>query len=193
MSSAGQKGKIVVLTAPSGAGKTTIARALLREIPSLHFSVSATTRPPRPNEQDGVHYHFVSEAQFRSYIDDGALLEYEEVYPGRFYGTLRTEVDRATEDGHVLLDVDVKGALNVKRLYGDRALTVFVRPPSLDVLAERLQRRATETESTLAMRLETARHEIEYAGCFDAIVVNDDLDRAVADALAYVRTFLERN
>lgn len=183
-------GSIIVLTAPSGAGKTTIAQALLAEVPGLHFSVSATTRPPRAYEQDGVHYHFVSEARFRQLIGEDQLLEYEEVYPGRFYGTPRAEVEGATPDRPVLLDIDVQGALKVKQLFGDRVLTIFVRPPSLEVLAERLRSRGTETEESLRVRLERAAHEMTYADQFDVVVVNDDLKTAIAETLQQVRPFL---
>ncbi|QXD13793.1 guanylate kinase [Rhodocaloribacter litoris] len=184
--------KIVVLTAPSGSGKTTIARRVLDAFPGMHFSVSATTRPPRPGEVDGVHYHFVSEEEFRRLIDEGAFIEYEEVYPGRFYGTLVREVREAARTGPVLLDVEVKGAMNVKRLFGDDALVIFIRPPSLAVLAERLRRRGTETEASLRTRLERAAQELEYADRFDAVVVNDELDRATEETLRLVRSFLER-
>ena len=182
--------KIIVLTAPSGAGKTTIAHRLLEAVPAARFSVSATTRAPREDEQDGVDYFFLSDDAFRARIAEDAFLEYQEVYAGTFYGTLRAEIERVAEDGAALLDIDVKGALNVKRLYGDRCLTVFVQPPSLAVLAARLQRRESETETSLAARLERARMEIGYASEFDAVVVNDDLDEAVRETVALVRAFL---
>lgn len=182
--------KIVVLTAPSGAGKTTIARRLIEEVPEARFSVSATTRPPREGEADGIDYFFLTTDAFRSRIAEGAFLEYEEVYPGKLYGTLRAELEKTAETGIALLDIDVKGAINVKRLYGDRCLTLFIEPPSLAVLAERLQRRASENETSLVNRLERAKHEIEYAHEFDAVVVNDDLDTAVDETVAHVRTFL---
>ena len=182
--------RIVAFTAPSGSGKTTIARAVLAAIPDLRFSVSATTRAPREGERDGVHYHFVGEADFRKLIAEGRLVEYEEVYPGKLYGTLRSAVEDV--DHPVLLDVEVLGALNVKRLYGSDALVVFIRPPSLEVLAERLRRRATETEESFAVRIERAREEMQYADRFDAVVVNDDLDAAIAEALRLVQDFLAR-
>jgi guanylate kinase len=181
---------VIALTAPSGAGKTTIARRLLAERDDLRFSVSATTRPPRQGEVDGVHYHFVSPDRFRAMIAQGELLEYEEVYPGRFYGTLVSEVERAIETGSVLLDVDVRGALHVKQLFGERALTLFVAPPSLGELAARLSARGTETDETLAVRLTRAEEELTYAGRFDAIVINDDLETAVAETSGRVAAFL---
>jgi guanylate kinase len=184
--------RIIALTAPSGAGKTTIARRVLEAFPEMRFSVSATTRPPRSYERDGVHYHFLSPDAFRQLIDHGELLEYEEVYPGLFYGTLKREVAQATPTRPVLLDIDVKGALNVKEHFGDDALTLFISPPSLAVLAERLQRRATESEAMLRQRLDRARLEMSQAGRFDALVVNDSLEAAVAETLAHVRSFLGR-
>jgi guanylate kinase len=184
---------IIALTAPSGSGKTTIARRVLEAFPEMKFSVSATTRPRRPGEKDGVHYHFVSEAKFRQYIQHGELIEYEEVYPGRFYGTLRREVERVAHDFPVLLDIDVQGAQHVKNLYKNNVLTLFIRPPSLEVLAERLRSRGTETEKTLAERIEKAKHEITFADHFDAVVVNDDLENAVVETLVCIQAFLDRD
>ena len=186
--------KLLVLTAPSGAGKTTIARRLMAEVPGLRFSVSATTRPPRDGEVEGVHYHFLTPGEFSERLDAGDFLEHEEVYPGRFYGTLRPELEKlATEAGvrAVVLDIDVKGALNVKRLYGDAARTLFVAPPSLAALAARLDARGTEDATQRAVRLERAKLEMAYAPEFDAVVVNDDLDTAVAEAVGLVRAFLD--
>ncbi len=186
---------LIVLTAPSGAGKTTIARRVMAAVPGLVFSVSATTRPPRDGEQDDVDYHFLTPEAFRARIDGGDFLEHEEVYPGRLYGTLRPELEalaaRATTRA-VVLDVDVIGASNVKRLYGDDALTLFVQPPSLDALAGRLRARGSETADRIALRLERAAMEMAAAPQFDAVVVNDDLDTAVAETTAHVETFLSR-
>ena len=190
MSSKLARMKIVVLTAPSAAGKTTIARRLMEIVPGLRFSVSATTRAPRESEEHGIDYFFLSDDDFRARIDGEAFVEFEEVYSGTFYGTLRDELERVATAGAALLDIDVKGALNVKRLYGDRALTIFIQPPSLAVLAARLQNRGTEDDTSLAARLERARLEIDYATEFDEVVVNDDLDTAVAETVALVRAFL---
>ena len=186
----GTRKRIVVLTAPSGSGKTTIAARVMEAVPELQFSVSATTRPRRPHERDGVDYHFVDQETFNSYITLGELLEYEEVYPGRLYGTLRSEIERKTRTGPVLLDIDVRGALSVKRLYGTDAYAIFIRPPSLDELERRLRQRATEDAETIQTRLDRAREEIRYERSFDAVVVNEHLEEAVAETLEHVRQFL---
>ncbi len=183
--------KIIALTAPSGSGKTTIARRVLAAFPEMTFSVSATTRPRREEEEDGVHYHFIAQDEFQALIDDGGFIEYEEVYPGCYYGTLRAEVERATVAQPILLDIDVEGAVNVKQFYGDDALTLFIRPPSLAVLTERLHLRETETEASLRVRLDRARHELTYADRFDAVVVNDNLEQAVDETIRLVGAFLE--
>jgi len=183
--------KVLVLTAPSGSGKTTIAQRVLAAFPNMQFSVSATTRLPRPHEQDGVHYHFVTPEQFQQYIAEDALFEYQEVYTGRLYGTLRAEVECAARTAPVLLDIDVKGAMNVKAAYGNRALVLFIRPPSLAVLAERLKARATEDAASLKKRLERTAEEMTYAERCDAVIVNDDLETAVAETLAWVRAFVK--
>lgn len=186
--------KLLVLTAPSGAGKTTLARRLMEAVPGLRFSVSATTRPPREAERDHVDYHFLSVDEFQARLAAGDFLEYEEVYPGRYYGTLRQELEALAEaDGTraVVLDVDVKGAQNVKRLYGDRALTLFIQPPSLDTLADRLRARGSEGEDRIAVRLERAAMEMAAAPTFDTVVVNADLDRAVAETIQRTEAFLD--
>jgi guanylate kinase len=182
--------KLIVLTAPSGAGKTTIARRVMEKLPDLRFSISATTRSPREGEQHGVDYFFLTEDEFQVQIAENAFVEYEEVYPGRYYGTLRHELERLAESTAVVLDVDVKGALNVKRLYGEEALTLFIAPPSLDALADRLHARGSETEERIAVCLSRATLELDYVHEFDAVIVNDDLETAVSETVAQVRTFL---
>lgn len=181
---------VIVLTAPSGAGKTTIAHRVMEAMPDMQFSVSATTRPARPDETDGEDYHFLSVDEFEDRIENGELLEYEEVYPDRFYGTLRSEVDAKSKNGPVLLDIDVNGAFTVKNLYGKDALVLFIAPPSKDVLRNRLQQRGTEDDAALTDRLERADRELENADAFDAIVVNDELEPAVQETLTHIRQFL---
>lgn len=170
-----------MIAAPSGCGKSTIISALLREGDlDLQFAVSATTRPPRPGETEGVSYYFLSEEDFRERIADGEFIEYEEVYPGRFYGTLRSEIERVTGDGHnIVLDIDVNGACGVKEMYGPRALTVFIEPPSIDELRRRLESRGTETPEVIDERVDRAAYELSRAPEFDARIVNDSLDEAI--------------
>jgi guanylate kinase len=182
---------IIVLTAPSGAGKTTIAHRVLEAMPEVQFSVSATTRSARPGETNGQDYHFLSTEEFERRIEAGDLLEYEEVYPGQFYGTLRSEVESRAEEGPVLLDIDVNGARNVKRLYGGDVLLLFVAPPSLDELKRRLEGRGTEDRESLRDRLDRAEREMETVDACDAVVVNDDLDTAVEETLTRIRQFLD--
>lgn len=184
-------GKLVIVTAPSGAGKTTIVRHLLATESDLSFSVSATTRQRRDYEVDGKDYYFLSLEVFKQKVTENAFVEWEEVYPGKCYGTLRSEVERMWAEGKdVVFDVDVKGALNLKSQYPDRTLSVFIRPPSVEILAERLLKRGTETPETLATRLERVRYELSFADKFDAIIVNDRLETAVAEASALVHNFL---
>lgn len=182
--------KLVVLTAPSGAGKTTIAHRVLDEIPELEFSVSATTRDPRPDETHGEDYFFMSEEEFREGIENGAFVEYEEVYPGQYYGTLKAQLEREAEEHPVLLDIDVRGASSVKKYFGDESFCIFIRPPSLEELERRLRGRATESSDDLERRLQRARTEMEFADRFDVTVVNDELDAAVEETLGYVRSFI---
>ena len=189
---------LIVLTAPSGAGKTTIARRLMSVVPGLRFSVSATTRPPREGEREGVDYFFLSVDEFNKRIEADGFVEHEEVYPGRFYGTLREQLERAAidasgEGGAIVLDIDVKGALSVKRLYGSDALTLFIAPPSMEALSERLLSRGTEADDRIRVRLERAQMEMDHAPEFDQTVVNDDLDTAVEETIAHVRGFLARH
>lgn len=181
-------GKIIIVAAPSGCGKSTIIAGLPVDDLNLRFSISATTRPPRGNEKNGVEYYFMSEDDFRDAIAENAFVEYEEVYPGRFYGTLRSEIDRICAEGHnVLLDLDVNGAMRVKELYGDRCLTVFIEPPSIETLRQRLVSRGTETPEAIDARVDRAAYELSKAPLFDRRIVNDDLDTAVRQAsnLAY--------
>ncbi|WP_116124991.1 guanylate kinase [Lewinella sp. IMCC34183] len=184
-------GKLLILTAPSGAGKTTIVRHLLRTFGELAFSVSATTRPPRPGEVDGVDYHFLSNREFLDRVAAGAFVEYEEVYPGRFYGTLHEEVQRIRKQGRtVVFDIEVKGATNIKEYYPEDSLAIFVAPPSEDVLFQRLRDRSTEDDESLRVRIARAGEELAYANRFDRVLVNDDLDTALAEAELIARDFL---
>ena len=182
---------VVVLTAPSGAGKTTIAHRVMEAMPDMQFSVSATTRDARPDETDGEDYHFLSTEEFENRIEAGDLLEYEEVYAGQFYGKLRSEIESKSDNGPVLLDIDVEGALNVKKAFGDDALVIFVAPPSKAELRERLSGRGTEDPKALARRLDRADRELDKRDAFDAVVVNDDLDTAVEETLSRIRQFLQ--
>jgi len=193
MSKVKKSGKLIIFSAPSGAGKTTIVRALLKDIPNLRFSVSAASRPKRPNEIDGKDYYFIPVDEFRKKIENDEFLEWEEVYENNFYGTLKSEVDRIWESGnHVIFDVDVVGGLNIKKYYGDRALSLFVMPPSVEELEKRLRNRSTESESDLKRRIEKARYEMTFAPQFDVVIVNDDLEKAVTEAKFVVENFLKR-
>ncbi|MBP3536445.1 MAG: guanylate kinase [Muribaculaceae bacterium] len=187
------KGKIIVLAAPSGCGKSTIINGVMQQGDlNLGFAVSATTRAPRPGEKDGVNYYFMTEEAFRDAIAEDRFVEYEEVYPGRFYGTLRSEIERITSAGHnIILDLDVNGALGVKQLYGDRAMTVFIEPPSLEVLRNRLESRGTETPEVIDVRIDRAAYELSRAPEFDRRIVNDDLDTAVRQAYNLIGAFVE--
>jgi guanylate kinase len=185
-------GKIIILSAPSGCGKSTIiARLMERGDLNLSFSISATSRPPRGSERNGVEYYFLTPDEFRRRIDANEFVEYEEVYAGRFYGTLRSEIDRITADGkNVVLDIDVKGAMNVKRIYGDRALAMFILPPSIEELRHRLESRATDAPEVIDERVGKAAFELTFAPKYDCQVVNDNLDTAVAEAHSLISTFI---
>jgi len=177
---ADRRGKLIVVSAPSGAGKTTIAHAILARNPSLEFSVSATTRPKRTTEVEGRDYFFLTKEEFLRAVEAGEFVEWEEIY-GNYYGTLQREVDRALGSGqHILFDIDVKGGLSIKQRYPE-ALLIFIRPPGLEVLQERLRSRRTEDEATFARRLERVPMELVMGDAFDVQVVNDDLDRAVEE------------
>ena len=183
--------KMVVLSAPSGCGKTTLARGLLEAVSVLSFSVSACTRPPRPGEQAGVSYYFMSEADFHAEIERGAYLEWEEVYKGQYYGTLYKEIDRlAALHKHILFDIDVQGGLRVKSKAQQRVLSIFIQPPSLQVLEERLRSRGTEDEASISKRLSKAEQELKAASRFDLILTNDDQQRATEALVRATRQFL---
>ena len=186
------QGKLIIFSAPSGSGKSTIINKLMYEYGLQgRFSISATSRKPRGSEQDGVEYYFLTEEDFRRRIGEGDFLEYEEVYPGCFYGTLRSEVDRTLAQGeNVILDIDVQGGLNVKKIYGDRALTLFIQPPSIERLRERLERRGTDAPEVIERRLAKAETELSFAHRYDEVVVNDDLEEACRDADRVIEDFL---
>lgn len=182
--------KVIIFSAPSGAGKSTVVGHLLKTFPFLEFSISATSRSPRGSEKDGVEYYFFSEQQFRDLIARDAFVEYEEVYPGSFYGTLRSEVERIWAKGHVILfDIDVKGGVNLKRIFGDNALSVFVRPPSVEELRRRLVGRGTDSPEAIEKRVAKAREELEYESKFDRVLENDRLEKTLAEAEEIVKTF----
>lgn len=190
MSKTGHYGKVIVLVAPSGAGKTTLARRLLEDYPILKFSTSATTRPPREGEVEGEDYYFLSEDEFVQKIENNDFLEWE-YYSGNRYGTLRSEVDKLIESGYFpLLDIEVKGALNVQEIYGSDAISIFIEPPSMEALQKRLRKRGSETNTTLKRRLERAEMEMTHARHFDYVVINDDLDTAYVEIQAIIEPFI---
>lgn len=186
-----KRGKIIILVSPSGGGKSTMTKRLLKDFEEITFSVSATTRNPRKGEINGVHYHFLSKEEFKRKVENGEFLEWEEFYNGTMYGTLRSDVENEMNKGYfVLLDIDVLGAKNVKKLYGDDALALFIKPPSLKVLKDRLIARGTETEATLKTRIERAEKEMKFAPEFDTVIVNDDLETAYKQIKETVSTFI---
>lgn len=186
------EGKIIIFSAPSGAGKTTIVSHLVRVNPHLQFSISATTRKPRPNEANGIHYHFLSLADFKTKIKAGEFVEYEQVYEGLMYGTLKSEIERIWNSGnHVIVDVDVVGGLSLKKYFGDKALAIFIKPPNVDTLIERLTNRNTETPEALEKRVKKAEHELSFEKKFDLSILNDKLDQAIIEAQNQVNAFLK--
>ncbi|MFN6245089.1 MAG: guanylate kinase [Chitinophagaceae bacterium] len=183
--------KVIILTAPSGAGKSTITKYLLEHYPNLAFSISATTRKPRGTEKDGVEYHFLSAAAFEGHIYKNDFLEYEMVYEGLYYGTLKSELDRLWQLGKTpVLDIDVKGAINVQNVLGDNSLSIFIMPPSIEVLKERLLNRQTESAEAIQTRIDKAAYEMEYSKAFKAIVKNEVLEVACAEVAKLIENFI---
>lgn len=186
-------GKIIIFSAPSGSGKTTIVRLLLERYPQLEFSVSATSRAPRGTERDGVDYHFLTQEEFRRAVAENRFVEWEEVYPGTCYGTLRSEMERIWKKGHVIaFDVDVVGGINLKRLFGGDACSVFVMPPSIEELRRRLEGRGTDAPEVIDRRVAKAEFELTKAPEFDHVVVNDRLEEAVEKVCAILDDFIAR-
>lgn len=187
------RGRLIIFSAPSGSGKSTIVQWLMKEHPelNLYFSISCTSRPPRGTEQNGVEYFFLTPEEFKAKIENDEFLEYEEVYTDRFYGTLKAQVESQLNAGqNVVFDVDVKGGVNIKKFYQERALSVFIQPPSIEELRKRLVNRATDTPEAIETRLSKAAYELTFADQFDKIVVNDDLATAQRETLAIIEAFI---
>ena len=190
------RGKLIIFSAPSGTGKSTIISWLMKEHKELNlaFSISCTSRAPRGTEQNGVEYFFLTPEEFRARIEDDEFLEFEEVYTDRFYGTLKSQVEKQLEAGqNVVFDVDVKGGVNIKKFYGDEALSIFILPPSINELRRRLEARATDAPDVIDQRIARAEFELTFAEKFDKVVVNDILEYAEADALAAIQQFLSKD
>lgn len=187
------KGKLIIFSAPSGSGKSTIINYLLKQGLNLAFSISATSRAPRGTEQHGVEYYFLSPEEFKQRIANNEFLEYEEVYENRFYGTLKAPIEKQLSDGYnVVFDVDVVGGCNIKKYYGERALSVFIQPPSIEELRKRLIGRGTDTIEVIESRIAKAEFELGFADKFDVVIVNDDLDKAKAETLSTLKEFLNK-
>ena len=188
-----KRGKLIIFSAPSGSGKSTIIQSLLNRNLNLSFSISATSRAPRGTEKNGVEYYFISPEEFRQRIANGEFLEYEEVYAGKYYGTLKSEVERILDSGrNVIFDVDVVGGLNIKKYYGNQALALFIQPPSIEELKRRLNHRATDAPEVIASRIAKAEYELSFAPKFDCIIVNDILEKAQEEAYQTIRQFLDK-
>ena len=186
-------GKLIIFSAPSGAGKSTIVNYLLSQNLNLQFSISATSRLPRGTEKDGIEYYFLSPEEFRQKIANNEFLEYEEVYKDKFYGTLKTEVDRIlNNDGNVIFDVDVVGGCNIKQFYNNKALSIFVKPPSIEELRNRLEKRNTDSVEVIDARIAKAEEEMTFAQRFDVIINNDNLEEAKTKVLEIVTDFLKK-
>ena len=190
------KGKCLIFSAPSGSGKSTIVQWLTSEHPELNlvFSISATSRPPRGTEQHGVEYFFLTPEEFKAKIEANEFLEYEEVYTDRYYGTLKSQIESELEQGkNVIFDIDIKGGINVKKHFGERALSLFIQPPGVEELRRRLVGRGTDTAEQIEIRLAKAEYEMSFASEFDKIIVNDDLNAAKAETLKAISEFLNKN
>ena len=188
------EGKLIIFSAPSGSGKSTIINYLLTQGLNLAFSISATSRPPRGTEKHGVEYFFLTPDEFRKRIDDNEFLEYEEVYKDRYYGTLKSQVEEQLKAGqNVIFDVDVGGGCNIKKYYGDKALSLFVQPPSVEELRHRLTGRGTDAPEVIESRIAKAEYELSFAPKFDKVIINDDLETAKAEALRIIKEFLHRD
>ncbi|MBN2659995.1 MAG: guanylate kinase [Tannerellaceae bacterium] len=186
-------GKLVIFSAPSGSGKSTIINFLLKQGLDLHFSISATSREPRGSEKHGVEYYFLSPEEFKSKIAANEFLEYEEVYTDKYYGTLKSEIERLLTNGNnVVFDVDVVGGCNIKEYYGDRALSLFIQPPGIEVLRSRLEGRGTDSPEVIESRLAKATYEMTFAPKFDRVIINDEIETAKAETLQVIRAFLEK-
>lgn len=184
-------GKLIIFSAPSGAGKSTIVHYLLTKISKLEFSVSATSRNPRGTEVHGADYYYLSPKEFIQRIENNEFIEFEEVYENLFYGTLRSEIDRiAAKGNNIIFDVDVKGGINIKKQFGDRALAIFIAPPSIEELLKRLNSRGTDTPEMIAQRVGKAEYELSFASEFDVVIVNDNLDKAKSEAETLVKDFI---
>lgn len=189
-----KKGKLIIFSAPSGAGKSTIVQALLRKGYNLEFSISATSRLPRGNEKDGIEYYFLSPEEFKAKIKEEAFLEWEEVYENTCYGTLKSEVERICSKGsNIVFDVDVVGGINIKKMYGNQALSLFIQPPSVEELRNRLQNRGTDSAEKIAMRIAKAEKELAYAKEFDRVIVNDNLEQALQYTESALNEFLNNS
>lgn len=189
-----KKGKLIIISAPSGCGKSTIIGDIMdRGELDLQFSVSATNRKPRPGEVDGVSYHFLSDQEFNDLIAEGAFVEYEQVYPGRYYGTLRSEIQHRVNEGHnVILDIDVKGGVNVKKQFGDDAMSIFIAPPSIDELRKRLKGRGSESDEEIEQRVSRAEYELGFQNDYDHVIVNGTLAEAISQIEGLMAAFIAR-
>jgi len=185
------KQKVIIFSAPSGSGKSTIIGHLLKRIPNMEFSISATSRKPRPGEENGREYYFLSHDEFKQKVAEDKFVEWVEVYQGTCYGTLKSEIERIWKKGNVVIfDVDVLGGVSLKKIFGNKALSVFIQPPSIEVLEQRLRDRNTETEESLKKRIERAQMELQYSNQLDVVVVNDDLETAINETETIVNNFL---